>query len=93
MTFKALLATKEYWRFSGTFVELDKGDFMPGDVTIAVDSSTANYKDGLAITNRFDIIVRFPLAPGADLAGTVEASSHRVLEGKVQRCTVVDVIA
>jgi acrylyl-CoA reductase (NADPH) len=51
-------------------------DLMPGDVTIAVDYSTVNYKDALAITGRADIIRQFPLIPGIDLAGTVEASSY-----------------
>jgi acrylyl-CoA reductase (NADPH) len=51
-------------------------DFVPGDVTIAVDYSTVNYKDALAITGRADVIRQFPLIPGIDLAGTVEASSY-----------------
>ena len=46
------------------------------DVAIAVDYSTVNYKDALAITGRADIIRQFPLIPGIDLAGTVEASSY-----------------
>jgi acrylyl-CoA reductase (NADPH) len=48
---------------------------MDGDVTIAVDYSTINYKDGLAITGRGPIVKTFPLIPGIDLAGTVEAST------------------
>lgn len=80
MTFKALLATKEYGGFSVGLVELDECDLMPGSVTIEVDYSTVNYKDGLAITNRIDIIERFPLIPGADLAGTVEASTYPGIE-------------
>ena len=49
---------------------------MPGDVTIAVDYSTVNYKDALAVTGRVEVIRQFPLIPGIDLAGTVEASSY-----------------
>ena len=49
---------------------------MPGDVTVAVDYSTVNYKDALAISGRAEIIRQFPLVPGIDLAGTVEASSY-----------------
>ncbi len=75
MTFKALLATKENGKFSVDSVDINEQDLMSGDVTIAVDYSTVNYKDGLAINNRFDIIEQFPLIPGADLAGTVETSS------------------
>ena len=49
---------------------------MPGDVSIAVDYSTVNYKDALAISGRAEIIRQFPLIPGIDFAGTVEASSY-----------------
>ena len=47
-----------------------------GDLTVAIEYSTVNYKDGLAITNVAPIIQSFPLVPGIDLAGTVEASSN-----------------
>jgi acrylyl-CoA reductase (NADPH) len=49
---------------------------MEGDVTVAVEWSTVNYKDGLAITGKAPVVRRFPMIPGIDLAGTVEASSH-----------------
>ncbi|NDZ17704.1 oxidoreductase [Variovorax sp. WS11] len=80
MTFKALLATRTGERISTDLVELEERDLMPGDVTIAVDYSTVNYKDGLAITGRAPIIQQFPLIPGADLAGTVETSSYPGIE-------------
>jgi acrylyl-CoA reductase (NADPH) len=76
MTFKALLATKNGEAISTRVVEMNQQDLMPGDVTIAVDYSTVNYKDALAITGRVDVIGQFPLIPGIDLAGTVEASSY-----------------
>ena len=44
---------------------------MEGDVDVAVEHSTVNYKDGLAITGKAPIIRKFPLIPGIDLAGTV----------------------
>ena len=47
-----------------------------GDVTVRVDYSTLNYKDGLAITGKGPVVRKFPMVPGIDLAGTVEASSH-----------------
>ncbi len=53
---------------------LDDSDLDVGDVTVRVDYSTINYKDGLAITHASPIIQRFPLIPGIDLTGTVEAS-------------------
>ena len=49
---------------------------MEGDVTVRVEYSTVNYKDGLAITGKAPVVRRFPMIPGVDLAGTVEASTH-----------------
>lgn len=76
MTFKALLATKTGRTISTSVVDVTEHDLMPGDVTIAVDYSTVNYKDALAITGRGDIIRQSPLIAGIDFAGTVEASSY-----------------
>src|SRR5437867_5781830 len=75
MTFKALLATNTSEKVSTSVVELQEQDLMPGDVMVAVDYSTVNYKDALAITGRADVIRQFPLIPGIDFAGTVEAST------------------
>jgi acrylyl-CoA reductase (NADPH) len=75
MTFKALLATKTDKTVSTTVVDMNESDPMPGEVSIAVDYSTVNYKDAMAVTGRAEIIRQFPLIPGIDLAGTVEASS------------------
>jgi acrylyl-CoA reductase (NADPH) len=76
MTFKALLAEKTGDKISTKVVEMNEQELMPGDVSIAVDYSTVNYKDALAITGRSEVIRQFPLIPGIDLAGTVEASSY-----------------
>ena len=52
-------------------------DFLPeGDVTVAVDYSTLNYKDGLAITNRAPVVRAWPMVAGIDGAGTVTESRH-----------------
>lgn len=75
MTFQALLATKTGDKVSTSVVKLDEKDLMPGDVLVAVEYSTVNYKDALAITGRGPVIRQFPLIPGIDFAGTVEASS------------------
>lgn len=75
MTFQALLASKTGAKVSISHVELQEQDLMPGEVVVAVDYSTVNYKDALAITGRPDVIRQFPLIPGIDFAGTVEASS------------------
>ena len=46
-----------------------------GDVTVRVDYSTVNYKDGLAITGKAPVVRRFPMIAGIDFAGTVESSA------------------
>jgi acrylyl-CoA reductase (NADPH) len=48
----------------------------PGDVTVAVDYSTLNYKDGLVLTTGGGLVRTWPHVGGIDLAGTVEASDH-----------------
>lgn len=49
---------------------------MPGNVTVAVEYSTVNYKDAMAVTGRGPVIRQFPLIPGIDFAGIVEASTY-----------------
>src|SRR3954464_5170272 len=49
---------------------------MEGDVTVRVEWSTLNYKDGLALTGKSPVVRRFPMIAGIDFAGTVEQSSH-----------------
>src|SRR5665213_933468 len=49
---------------------------MDGDVTVRVEYSTVNYKDGLAVTGKAPVVRRFPMIAGIDFAGTVETSSH-----------------
>jgi acrylyl-CoA reductase (NADPH) len=72
--FRALLVTKDGDRQSVAVTELTDADLMEGDVTVAVEHSTVNYKDGLAITGKAPIIRKFPLIPGIDLAGKVLSS-------------------
>ncbi|GLH80194.1 alcohol dehydrogenase [Bradyrhizobium sp. SSBR45G] len=76
MAFKALLAAKTDGTMTTSVVDMTEGELMPGDVTIAVDYSTVNYKDAMALSGRTEIIRQFPLIPGIDLAGTVEQSSY-----------------
>jgi acrylyl-CoA reductase (NADPH) len=56
-------------------VDFDDKDLMDGDVTVRVQWSTLNYKDGLALTGKAPVVRRFPMIPGIDFAGTVESSS------------------
>ena len=55
---------------------LTDADLMDGDVTIDVEWSTLNYKDGLALTGASPVIRQFPLIPGIDFSGTVTSSDH-----------------
>ena len=55
-------------------VELAEADLMDGDVTVRVEATTVNYKDGLAITGRSPVVRHWPMVPGVDLAGTVVRS-------------------
>ena len=59
-----------------TLTQLDDSDLMEGDVTVSVEYTTLNYKDGLALTGRSPVIRKFPLTPGIDFSGTVIESSH-----------------
>jgi len=74
--FKAILLKKDGDKQTAEDVELTIDDLMPGDVTVAVSHSTVNYKDGLALTGRSPVVRKFPMIPGIDLAGTVEASDN-----------------
>jgi acrylyl-CoA reductase (NADPH) len=76
MNFKALLASKTDDKTSTALVDFDEADLMPGDVTVAIDYSTVNYKAALAVSGRAPVIRHYPLIPGIDFAGTVQASSH-----------------
>ena len=76
MSFNALLATRTGDTIAAGVVPLTEQDLMPGDVTVAVEYSTVNYKDALALSGRSPVIRTFPLIPGIDLAGVVETSTH-----------------
>lgn len=75
-TFKAIVIEKSDQGQTVRLTDFDEANLMEGDVTVAVEWSTLNYKDGLAITGKAPVVRRFPMIPGIDLAGTVEGSSH-----------------
>jgi acrylyl-CoA reductase (NADPH) len=62
--------------FHASVQAVDEARLPPGDVTVAVDYSTLNYKDGLAITNAGPVVRQWPMVAGIDGAGTVIESSH-----------------
>ena len=74
--FKAVLIEKDEAGYRAGVTEVDDAALPDGDVTVRVAYSTLNYKDGLAITGKGPVVRKFPMVPGIDLAGTVEASSH-----------------
>ncbi|OPF64756.1 MDR family oxidoreductase [Hydrogenophaga sp. H7] len=76
--FKALLITKtDDVGYRCALTELDEAQLpAAGDVTVRVDWSTINYKDGLAITGQSPVVRSFPMVPGIDFAGTVTDSAH-----------------
>ena len=74
--FNALVLDKSDGSFSATLREVDDGFLPEGDVTLAVEYSTLNYQDGLAITNRSPVVRSWPMVAGIDGAGTVLESSH-----------------
>jgi acrylyl-CoA reductase (NADPH) len=74
--FKALLIEKDGGPYRASIQELGDDNLPEGDVTVKVDYSTINYKDGLAITGKAPVVRKFPLVAGIDFAGTVESSSH-----------------
>ncbi|PRZ47197.1 acryloyl-CoA reductase [Tritonibacter scottomollicae] len=76
--FKALVMTKDAdsGKASAAIEELNEDQLPDGEVTVAVDYSTVNYKDGLCLSAKGGGLVRnYPHVPGIDFAGTVKASS------------------
>ena len=74
--FRALLLSKGPDRPSAKVVGLSEDELPEGEVTVRVDYSTLNYKDGMAIRDGAPIVREWPMVPGIDLAGSVETSSH-----------------
>ena len=72
--FKGILLTKTDAGAEAKIADINESDLPEGDVTIRVDYSTVNYKDGLAITGKAPVVRKFPMVPGIDGAGTVEES-------------------
>ncbi|MGB0626792.1 MAG: alcohol dehydrogenase catalytic domain-containing protein, partial [Alphaproteobacteria bacterium] len=77
-TFKAVFLTEgEDEKVSASITDVDAADLPYGDVTVAIEYSTINFKDGLVVNGNIGRLVReFPHVPGIDFAGTVEASDN-----------------
>ena len=74
--FKALKLDKSDDAVTAAIVDIDESELPDGDVTVEVEYSTINYKDGLAITGSPGVVRTWPMVPGIDLAGVVAESSH-----------------
>ncbi|MCP4564401.1 MAG: oxidoreductase [Bosea sp.] len=74
--FEAILIEKSETGQAARLTSIDENALPEGDVTIQVAWSTLNYKDALAITGKSPVVRRFPMVPGIDLAGVVEASDN-----------------
>ena len=75
-TFKAIRIDKADKGTTAALTQFDDAELMDGDVTVRVEWSTLNYKDGLALTGEAPVVRRFPMIAGIDFAGTVETSAH-----------------
>ncbi len=74
--FSAIVISKTEAGQHAAVTKLDEAQLPEGDVTVQVDYSTINYKDGLAITGRAPVVRKFPMVPGIDIAGVVLDSAH-----------------
>ena len=74
--FSAILIEKGDDGQSVALTEAEEGQLPEGDVSVDVEYSTLNYKDGLAITGKSPVVRKFPMVPGIDLAGVVTESTH-----------------
>lgn len=92
MSFRALVVNKKDDAFDVAVQRLDESSLPPGEVTIRVEWSSVNYKDGIAVVPSGRIIRSFPMTPGVDLAGTVVSSaSSRFSAGQKVVVTGYDV--
>ena len=77
-SFRAIQITRQEEKQQAALATLTEADLMEGDVTVQVEYSALNYKDGLAITGRLPVVRRFPMIPGIDFAGTVLESDNQM---------------
>jgi acrylyl-CoA reductase (NADPH) len=74
--FRALLLEKRDGKVHASLRDLDETRLPDGDVTVAVEYSTLNYKDGMILKGLGRMVRRYPHVPGIDFAGTVAESRH-----------------
>ena len=69
--FKALVVDNAGGSVIAAVQQLDESLLPPGNVTLAVEYSTVNYKDGLVVTGAGGLVKQYPHVPGIDMAGSV----------------------
>jgi len=74
VSFRALMLHEEAGKVVPLLEQVDEAGLPPGDVTVAVDYSTLNYKDGMILQGIGRLVRHYPHIPGVDFAGTVESS-------------------
>lgn len=74
--FRALVLTQDGDKVVPAIQQVDEARLPAGDVTVAVEYSTVNYKDGLVVNGLGGLVKSYPHVPGIDFAGTVLASAH-----------------
>ena len=80
--YHALVARKTESGVTAAIEERDNSELPPGDVLVAVEYSTVNYKDGLVVTSGGGLVKTWPHVPGIDFAGTVlESNDARYVPG------------
>ena len=80
--FKALIINQEGDNFTREIKSIDKSFLKHGDVTIKVDYSDLNFKDGMILKNGGRLVKEFPHIPGIDFSGTVlESENSKFQEG------------
>ena len=75
-TFNAFVLNKDEGGFSAGVQQLTLADLPEGDITVRVQYSSVNFKDGLACLPESPVVYTYPMVPGIDLAGTVVESSN-----------------
>ncbi|HNM77880.1 MAG TPA: acryloyl-CoA reductase [Tepidiformaceae bacterium] len=92
MGYRALVVDKQGDDFTVAPKELSEADLPAGDVTIKVEWSSINYKDGLALSPTGRVLRSYPMVPGVDLAGTVvDSKDSRFAKGSAVVVTGYDV--
>ena len=91
MGYRAFVVNKDGDDFSASVQTLDESSLPEGNVTVAVDWSDLNYKDGLACTPNGRVVTSYPMTLGIDFAGTVvESSDSRYAVGDAVVATGYD---